>query len=134
MRVVIGGSCRSASFRVVGLAFVALVAPSALAVVVLGVLAGVLCGVLAWRDNVDQLADLVGKRFDGFLHVCRVRFGGLLLVVSSAGESSGFLRGDALWKTIEKRFCSLEDMLRSPTLIDVSSHLDGDFRVNSAYC
>ena len=90
LRVVIGGSCRSASFRVVGPASVAFVAPLAsLAVVVLGVLvgvlAGVLGGVLAWRDDVKQLADLVGKRFDGFLHVCRVRFGGLHLVVSSGG-------------------------------------------------
>ena len=78
LRVVRGGSCRSASFRVVGLAFVALVAPSALAVVVLGVLAGVLGGVTAWRDDVNQLANLVGQRFHGLLHVGRVRFGSLL--------------------------------------------------------
>lgn len=132
MRVVIGFCSRDSGFRKVGLALVALIAPSAVSVAV--VILGVLVGVLSGRgDGIDKLADLISQRFDGFLHVGVVRFRGRLLIKTPTGKGGRTFRCDALRESVEKRFRSLKNMLRGPALVDVSSHLDCDLRVNSAY-
>lgn len=133
MRVVIGICSRNSSFRVsptTGLAPMALVARSAVSVVLVGFLVGVLSG---HGDGRDKLADLISQRFDGFLHARVVRFGGRLLLKTPTGEGGRTFRGNALRESVEKRFRSLINMLRGPALVDVSSHLDGDLRINSAY-